>query len=110
MKLKNIGYAFVVAMTAAAFVFGSAGSSEAKGKKKAAAKPQTSAGCMFSAPSPVCGTKGKSSFTYRNACYAGNDGAVVTAQKACGPAKAMKGKKKGKKAAKKSKKKAMKKK
>ena len=105
MKLKNIGYAFVVAMTAAAFVVGSAGSSEAKGKKKPAAAPQTSPSCMFSAPSPVCGTKGKSTFTYRNACYAGNDGAVVTAQKACAPAKAMKGKKKGKKAAKKSKKK-----
>ena len=110
MKLKNIGYAFVVALTAAAFVFGSAGSSEAKGKKKAAAKPVTSPSCMFTPANPVCGTRGKQSFTYRNACYAGNDGAVVTAQKACAPAKAMKGKKKGKKAAMKSKKKAMKKK
>jgi hypothetical protein len=39
------------------------------------------------------------SLTYRNACWAGNDGAVVKSQKACKPAKAMKhGKKKAKKA------------
>ena len=109
MKLKNIGYAFVVALTAAAFIVGSAGSSEAKSKKKAAAKPVTSPSCLFTAPSPVCATKGKQSFTYRNACIAGNDGAVVTAQKACAPAKAVKaGKKKGKKAMKKAGKKSMK--
>jgi hypothetical protein len=101
MQLKNLGHAVLMTAAAAALVLGTAGSSEAKGKK-AAAKAQTSPSCMFSAPAPVCATKGKTNFTYRNACWAGNDGAVVKSQKACKPAKAMKhGKKMGKKAMKK---------
>lgn len=102
MKIKNLVTGTAIAVTAAAFILGSAVSSEAKShKKKAAPAPQTSATCMFSAPAPVCGAKGKSTFTYRNACWAGNDGAVVKTQKACKPAKAMKAKKGGKKAMKK---------
>ena len=110
MKLKNLATAAVIAVTAAAFVFGSAVSSEAKGKKKAAPAPKVSATCMLTATSPVCATKGGMKFTYNNACYAANDGAKVAAQKACKPAKAMKGGKKGgKKAMKKAKAKKMKK-
>jgi hypothetical protein len=98
MKLKNLGYAVFMTVAAAALVLGTAGSSEAKGKKAAPA-PKVSATCMFTAPQAVCATKGKMSLTYRNACWAGNDGAVVKSQKACKPAKAMKhGKKKAKKA------------
>jgi hypothetical protein len=101
MKLKNVGHAVLMTVAAAALVLGTAGSSQAKGKK-AAPKPVVSASCMFSAPQAVCASKGKMSFTYRNACWAGNDGAVVKSQKACKPAKAMKhGKKKSKKAMKK---------
>ena len=82
-------------------MIGSVGVGEAKAKKKAAA-PKPWASCMFTAPAPVCATKGGMKFTYTNACYAGNDGAIVSSQKAC-PVKAAKkgGKKKAKKAAKK---------
>ncbi len=105
MKINNLVTSTAIAVTAAAFILGSAVSSEAKAKKKAP-EPQRSASCMLSAPAPVCGARGGMTFTYRNACYAGNDGAIVKAQRACKPAKAMKaGKKKGTKAAKKSKKK-----
>ena len=93
MKLKSLVTGTAIAVTAAAFILGSAVSSEAKGaKKKAEPAPQRSATCIFSAPAPVCATRGGLSLTYRNACYAGNDGAVVKAQKACPPAKAMKAK------------------
>jgi len=102
MKLKKLVTGTAIAVTAAAFIIGSAVSSEAKGaKKKAESAPQRSVTCAFSAPAPVCATRGGLSLTYRNACYAGNDGAVVKAQKACAPAKAVKAKKGGKKAAKK---------
>jgi hypothetical protein len=101
MKIRNLVTGTAIALTAAVFVLGSAVSSEAKGKKKAEAAPQRSATCIFSAGAPVCASRGGQSFTYRNACYAGNDGAVVKASKACAPAKAMKGKKGGKKAMKK---------
>ena len=101
MTLKKIATATAIAVTAAAFVFGSAGVSEAKGKKKAAAAPKPAVSCLFTAAAPVCATKGKMKFTYRNACYAGNDGAMVSSQKACPAKAAMKGGKKGKKAAKK---------
>ena len=100
MTIKNLVTGTAIAVTAAVFVLGSAVSSEAKGKKAAPA-PQRSASCMYTAAAPVCGTRGGMSFTYRNACWAGNDGAVVKAQKACAPAKAMKAKKGGKKAMKK---------
>jgi hypothetical protein len=98
MKLKNIGYAVIIAATAVAFVIGSAMPSEAKGKKaKKVAAPQYTPSCMFNAGNPVCAVKGGNKFTYKNACYAGNDGAKVVANKAC-PVKAAKkggGKKKG---------------
>jgi hypothetical protein len=106
MKIRNLVTGTAIAVTAAAFVLGSAVSSEAKGKKKAAPAPRPAISCMFSAPAPVCGTRGGMSLTYRNACWAGNDGAVVKAQKECKPAKAMKAKKGGKKAMKKAGKKA----
>lgn len=110
MKLKNIGYAALLTCATTAFVLGTAGSSEAAKKKKAAPAPQRSVSCLFTAPKAVCATRGGQSYTYRNACYAGNDGAVVKSQKACKPSKAMKGGKKAKKAMKKAGKKAMKKK
>jgi hypothetical protein len=110
MKFKNLATAAVIAVTAAAFVIGSGGVGEAKGKKKAAPAPKPSASCMFTAPQAVCAVKGGTKFTYRNACYAGNDGATVASDKACPPTKAVKaGKKKGKKKSKKAAKKPMKK-
>jgi hypothetical protein len=98
MKLKNLGYAALVTVATAAFVLGTAGTSEAA-KKKAAAKPATQPMCQL-ASGPVCATRGGNKFTYANACFAGNDGAMVVSKKACPPAKAMKkgGKKKSKKA------------
>ncbi|HEY4141941.1 MAG TPA: Kazal-type serine protease inhibitor [Pseudolabrys sp.] len=102
MTIKKLVTGTAIALTAAVFVLGSAVSSEAKSaKKKAEPAPQRSATCIFSAPAPVCGTRGGLSLTYRNACYAGNDGAVVKSDGACKPAKAMKAKKDGKKAMKK---------
>lgn len=102
MTIKKLVTGIAIALTAAVLVLGSAVSSEAKGhKKKAEPAPQRSATCMFSAQAPVCATRGGKSLTYRNACWAGNDGAVVKASKPCAPEKAVKAKKKGKKAAKK---------
>ena len=109
MKMKNFGYAAFIAAAATAFVLGGVGPSEAKGKKKMApAKPMAS--CMFSAPAPVCATRGGMKFTYRNACYAAKDSAKVVSGKACPAPKAKKAKKGGKKAMKKAAKKPMKKK
>jgi len=102
MKLRTIGYAAVIAMTAAAFVIGSAVPSEAAKKKKAEAAPPP-ATCWLTTDKAVCATKGGMKFTYKNSCYAAKDGAKVVSDKAC-PAKAAAkpGKKKdGKKAAKK---------
>ena len=100
MKLRNIGYAAFVVATAAAFVLGAAGSSEAKGKKKAAAEP-TEPSCLLSPDKAVCGVRGGMKFTYKNACYAAKDGAKSVSPGPCKAAKAKKGKKGGKKAAKK---------
>jgi hypothetical protein len=112
MKLKNIGYAVVIAATAVAFVIGSAIPSDAKAKKKKAEAAPTPLSCLLTADKPVCGSRGGMSFTYANSCYAAKDGAKVTAWKACSAKKAMKAHKKGgkKKATKPAKKKAMKKK
>jgi hypothetical protein len=100
MKLKNLGYAALLTVATAAFVLGTAGSSEAAKKKAAAATPHP--GPCFELYKPVCGAKGGLKFTYANACIAVQDGAKVVSQKAC-PVKAAKkgGKKKAKKAAKK---------
>ena len=46
MKLRNIGYVAFIAATAAAFVIGSGGTSEAKGKKKEAAPPPQTVICF----------------------------------------------------------------
>jgi hypothetical protein len=104
MKLRSLGYAVVVAATAAAFVIGSVNVGEAKSKKKAAAAPPPP-GLCFEVEKRVCAVKGGLKFTYANACIAVKDGAKVVSQKAC-PVKAAKkgGKKKAKKAAKKPKK------
>ncbi len=103
MKLRNFGYAAVLAVTAAAFVIGSAVPSDAKAKKKKAEAAPPPATCLLVTSGPVCATKGGMKFTYANSCYAAKDGAKVASDKAC-PAKAAAkaGKKKGdKKAAKK---------
>jgi len=108
MKLRSLGYAAVIAATAAAFVIGSVNVGEAKGKKKAAAAPPPPVVC-FEAEKRVCAVKGGMKFTYINACTAAKDGAKVVSQKACPAPKAAKAKKakkaKAKKAAKKAKKK-----
>jgi len=99
MKLKNIGYAVVIAATAAAFVIGSAIPSDAKGKKKKAETAPPPATCFLADSKPVCATKGGMKFTYAGACYAAKDGAKVMSGKACPAPKAMKAKKGGKKKA-----------
>jgi hypothetical protein len=105
MKLKNIGYAALIAVAAAAFVIGSGGPSEAKAKRAAA--PIYPGPCL-TAEKPVCAAKGGMKFTYASACIAVKDGAKVVSGKACPAKKAMKHKK-HKKKAKASKKKPMKK-
>ncbi len=91
MKLRNIGYAAVMAIATAAFVIGSAAPSEAKHKKKAAAAPApTPVFCVPGNDKPVCATKGGMKFTYADACYAIKDGAKVVSNKACPAAKAHK--------------------
>ena len=100
MKIRNIGYAAILTFAAAAFVLGTAGTSEAA-KKKGGAKPVMSPSCTLQ-QAPVCGSRGGKKFTYTNACFAGNDGAVVVSSKACpAPKAAKKGGGKKKKAAKK---------
>jgi hypothetical protein len=107
MKIRNVGYAVVVAATAAAFILGSVGAGEAKGKKKhaapVAAAASTPSNICVMPYGPVCAMKGKDGlkFTYANACYAKAEGAKIVSQKACPPAKAMKAMKAGKKKAKK---------
>ena len=107
MKLRSLGYAAVIAATAAAFVIGSVNVGEAKGKKKAAAAPPPPVVC-FEAEKRVCAVKGGMKFTYINACTAAKDGAKVVSQKACPAPKAAKAKKAGKAKAKKADKKAKK--
>lgn len=106
MKLKNLGYVALITVATAAFVLGTAGSSEAAKKKAAAAPPPPPVFC-FEPEKRVCAVKGGMKFTYANSCYAVKDGAKVVSQKACPPAKAAKPHKKGgkKKAAKPAKKK-----
>ena len=104
MKLKTIGYAAIIAVTALAFAIGSATTSEAaKRKKKAAAPPPQPQVCMWQQASPVCGSLKGQKFTYANSCAAYKDGASVVSNKACPvkKAKAHKAKKAKKAAAKK---------
>jgi hypothetical protein len=96
MKLRSLGYAAVVAATAAAFVIGSVNVGEAKSKKKAAAAAPPPVIC-FEAEKRVCAVKGGMKFTYINACTAAKDGAKVVSQKACPVAKAAKPAKKSSK-------------
>ena len=104
MKLRNFGYAAVIAVASAALLIGSAATGEAKGKKKAAAPPPPPVICTMEYK-PVCAVKGGLKFTYSNACWAAKDGAKVVSQGPCKTPKAMKAKKGGKKAAKPDKKK-----
>ena len=106
MKLRSLGYAAVIAATAAAFVIGSVNVGEAKGKKKATAAPPPVV--CFEAEKRVCAVKGGMKFTYINACTAAKDGAKVVSQKACPAPKAAKAKKAKKAKAKKTDKKAKK--
>jgi len=98
MKLRNVGYAVVVAATAVAFVIGSASVGEAKGKKKkaAAAPPMAAATCWVpDSPTKLCAVKGGMKFTYANSCIAKAEGAKIISNKACPAPKEMKaGKKK----------------
>lgn len=100
MKIRNFGYAAVVAVTAAAFVLGSVDIGEAKGKKKKAAPAPAPMGLCFSPDSPTkyCAVKGGIKFTYVNKCVAQNDGAKIISNKACPAPKAAKAKKGGGKA------------
>ena len=91
MNFKVIVPASLIAV---ALVFGTTGTSEAKGKKAAA--PQQTAFCMTAPPAPVCGVRGGMKFTYANSCYAVVDGAKVSRAGACKAAKAGKKSKKKK--------------
>ena len=79
MNFKTIVPATLVA---AALVFGTIGTSDAKAKKKEAA-PQQTALCMTAMDAPVCGTRGGMKFTYANSCYAMQDGAKMSGAGAC---------------------------
>jgi hypothetical protein len=79
---KKLGYAALIAVTAAAFVVGSAATGEARAKKKAAAAPPPPIICPFNYQ-PVCGVKGKTKATWANACFAAKNGAKVIYQGAC---------------------------
>ena len=94
MKLRNIAYAAAIAVTSAMIVLGSAGTSEAKGKKKTAAPPPSPGVFCFHLKKLVCSVKGGTKFTYSNACWAAKDGAKVVSQGPCKTKKAMKAKKK----------------
>ena len=98
MRFQRLMGTAVIAAVAAAFIFASTGVSEAAKKKKAAAPaPSPQPTCLMTSDSPVCAVKGGMKFTYRNACYAANDGAKSIKAGACKPAKkAMKGPKKAK--------------
>jgi len=80
MTLRNLGYAALVAATAAVIAIGSAGPSEAKSKKPA---PPPQPVCMMTDYHPVCAVKGGMEQTYVNSCYAANDGATVVSEGAC---------------------------
>jgi hypothetical protein len=71
----------VSALIAAVCILGTTGASEAKGKKAAA--PERKALCMTELGGPVCGTRGGMKFTYANSCYAMQDGAKVSGNRAC---------------------------
>jgi hypothetical protein len=92
---KKLSYAALIAVTAVAFVIGSAATGEAKGKKKKAAPPPPPM-CAFVQKS-VCAVKGGHKYTYANSCFAAKDGAKIVSQKACPVKKAKKAKKAKKK-------------
>lgn len=98
MKLRNIAYAAAIAVTSAMIVLGTAGTSEAKGKKKVAAPPPPPPVWCMHVYQPVCAVKGGMKFTYANACFAAKDGAKVVSQGVCPAKKAVKAKKAKKKA------------
>jgi uncharacterized protein (DUF1501 family) len=101
MTFRKLGYAVLVAAAAVALAVGSAGPSEAKGKKRAeATTPPKQPICLMIDNHPVCALKGGTRVTYANACFAANDGARVVSNGAC-PAPKMAKKPAGKKAAKK---------
>jgi outer membrane biosynthesis protein TonB len=83
MNLRKLGYAALVAATAAVIAIGSAVPSEAKTKKKKAEAAPAPTLCLIVEHHPVCGVKGGTKVTYANGCYAAQDGAKVVSQKAC---------------------------
>jgi DnaK suppressor protein len=100
MKLKNLGYAALIAVSAVVIAIGSAAPGQAKAKKKAAAAPAPMSAFCLQPQKPVCGVKGGQKFTYASSCYAQKDGAKVVSQKACPVHKAKKAMKAKKKMAK----------
>ena len=94
MKLKTIGYAAFIAATAAAFVIGSSGISEAKHKAKAKEAGPPPVIC-FNTTGQVCAERGGKKYTYASACWAAKEGAKVVSNKACPAPKAAKPHKKG---------------
>jgi hypothetical protein len=92
MKLRNIGYAAVVAVATTAFVLGSVATGEAKSKKKAAAAPAPApmGVCISPLNMQYCAVKGGMKFTYNNKCTAKLEGAKIISEKACPAPKAKK--------------------
>ena len=83
MKLRNVGYAALVAVTAVIIALGSAAPGMAKGKKKMAAPAAPPPAFCTEPYAPVCGVKSGMKNTYANACFARMDGAKVVSHKAC---------------------------
>jgi hypothetical protein len=97
MKLKTIGYAAFVAVAAGALIIGSAGTGEAKSKKKAAA-PSSPVICTWDWK-PVCAIDHGVKHTFTNACIAHSWGAKVIYPGECGAKPKMHHKKAAAKAA-----------
>ncbi len=85
MKLGYLAYTGLIA-AAVALSVGTALPSYAAKKKMAAAEPLPPS-CWFLPEKNVCGDYHGVKMTYFNSCYAGKDGAKVTSQGACKPAK-----------------------
>ncbi len=95
MTIKTVGYGLLVGVMAIGLAIGTATTGEAKSKAKAVSAGPTTGICTLQARAPVCATRGKSKFTYANACFASQDGAKIVKAGACPTPKA--GKKGGKK-------------
>ena len=89
MKLKNIGYAALIAATAAAFVIGSAGPAKRKPRRKPRLRRRRRRRPVLYGRQAGLRGEGRHEVHLCQLCYAAKDGAKVVSDKAC-PCKAAK--------------------